>query len=212
MKKDTLKNLGSIAFNYAVIALLGAISLVLILPFFPFFVGSIGYFAHQKEDRSLGLVFKTIKENWNQVLIYSISCLILFAASLFAIYFSSKEGTAATYVLLVAGYLLLTLTLVFFLNAPIIMLRMKVNFKELIFDSFTLLFGHWYYSLILLLAAGLSIYVGTLSIFALLLVPFFLSLVDEKLNAQNFLALKAKALKVSEEELKTGEKNQGFDC
>ena len=71
------KKIGDIVFDYVIISLLLTISLLLLIPFIPMYVGVNYYFSKSSEDRSLKDIFICIKNNFGIICKFTVLELIL---------------------------------------------------------------------------------------------------------------------------------------
>jgi hypothetical protein len=141
MNKQLL-TIGNIIFDYLIITLIGILSLLLIVPFIPIYVGIIGYFVMDRDDRDLKGLFLTIKSNIKIISLYTIFILILTIIPILNILLINKTDIFLfETIFLGINYVVLILDLIFVINGPIIIIKMNVNFKQLLFNSFMLIFG-----------------------------------------------------------------------
>ncbi len=203
MNEKFLK-IGNVIFNYFVISFLLTISLILIIPFIPMYIGVISYFSKKSDERSLLDIFITIKENFKIISIFTIFELVFISIAIGDIlYFSNLENSYT--VLIVIGYVVLCFLLLFFINSSAIIINMNVTIKQLLFNCITLIFGKPLYSIALYIFYFLSITGMVNFIYIIPFVLFFLALINEKINDKNFKILKAKQLNKSIDELETKE-------
>lgn len=195
---------GNVIFNYLVILFLLTISLILVIPFIPMYIGVNGYFSKKNDERALLDIFITIKDNIKIISIFTIFELVFVSVAIGDIlYFSSLENSNT--VLIVIGYVVLCFLLLFFMNSSVIIINMNVTIKQLLFNCITLIFGKPLYSIILYIFNILLITGMVNFMYIIPFVLFFLAFINEKVNDKNFKILKAKQLKKSIDELETKE-------
>lgn len=193
---------GEYVLEILVVSLLMAVSAVLVLPFVPMTVGVIGFFKTDKNTRRFKDIFTTIGSNIGIIILYTLFELVIIVFSVLNIYFFNTHPEDTNYFILAISCITLIIGIIYLINGPFIIVNMKVNFLQLLYNGFMLIFGGLWRSLIaLVIAAGIVAlvmfypYVLPLTLYA---VPFVLS----KLLTENFYHLKAKALKVSVYQLK----------
>lgn len=196
--------IGNVIFNYLVISFLLTISLILIIPFIPMYIGVTYYFSKKSDERSLLDIFITIKENLKIISIFTFFELVFISIAIGDILYFSSLGNGYT-ILIVIGYVVLCFLLLFFMNSSTIIINMNVTIKQLLFNCITLIFGKPLYSIVLYIFYILSITVMVNFIYIIPFVLFFLVLINEKVNDKNFKILKAKQLNKSIDELETKE-------
>lgn len=185
-----------------VVTLLLAASALLVVPFIPMLVGVAGFFRSKKNVRRFKDIFTTIGANFGIIILYTIFELIIIVFSVLNIYFFNTHPENSNYFIFVVCCVALVVGLVYLINGPIIIVNMKVNFRQLLYNGLKLLAGGILRSLLSVVIVGGVValilfypYVIPLTLYA---VPFVLT----KLLTENFYALKAKALKVSVYQLK----------
>lgn len=186
-------------FDYLVIDLLLILSIALILPFPSIFVGVIHYFEREREDRRLGDIFAIYKGNWSILIKFSIYIIIAYIASIADIVFLRRPEIGYV-VINIIGYTILILATITLINGPMLILHMNVNFKQLLFNSYMLIFGKWWLFLItFIIYTGIAL----LCIFFPYVTPIFpviLAMLTSYSTRVNFQILKKKVL------IKRGEK------
>ncbi|MDE7453823.1 MAG: hypothetical protein K2N22_05380 [Clostridia bacterium] len=196
---------GEYAFEFIVITLLLALSAVLVIPFVPMTVGVVGYFRQNIHSRRFKDIFTTIGANWKILIFYTIFQLILIIFPVLNIYFFSTHPESMnflTYFVLAVSCVALLVGVIYLITAPVIIVNMKVNVRQLIYNGIMLLFGGLWRSLLSLACVGgiialvmLYPYPVPLTLYA---APYLISV----LMTENFYRLKAKSLGVSVYELK----------
>lgn len=195
-----IRVLGNLFFDYVIITLLLTISFVLVIPFIPVYIGVNEYFLEHYEDRKLKNIFTSIKANFSIIIKFTIFELI---ALIFAIgniiFFNTGERSNDLITLL--SYVILIFSLVCFINAPIIIIKMKVTLKQLLFNCFALIFGKWYLSILLIVLAG-GVIIGCCYLpYITPFVLYFIALLGSTINLRLLNILKAKSMKLSVEEI-----------
>ena len=142
-----LMKIGTVIFDYLAITVLLTLALVLVFPF-PFIVTGVHhYFLYRVDDRRLANIFNIIGENWKILLKFSLLWgIILILSVLEIVYFNSVWPghdflTVICYVLVI--FCIITIT-----NAPMIIIRMRVTLRQLLFNCLTLIYGCWWFLLI----------------------------------------------------------------
>lgn len=193
---------GDYAFEFLVITLLLALSAVLIIPFVPMLVGVTGYFKTDINTRRFKDIFTSIGKNRIILIFYTIFQLVIIVFPVLNIYFFNTHPENTNYFVLAVSCIALFIGIIYLVTSPTVIVNMRVNFFQLLYNGIMLIFGGFLRSLIAVACtAGVVAlilfypYVVPLTLYAL---PFLIS----KLMAENFLKLKAKALKTSVFELK----------
>lgn len=200
--------LGDYIFEYLVISILLIASFILILPFPAIFVGCVAYFRRRSNERLLKDIFIAIKDNFKIIIIYSILILIMFIFSALNIYYFNTNVDDINYFILIASYIVLFIAIIIFVHSPIIILNMQVTLFQLIFNCFALMLGGLLGSALLIaLSIGFVFLLATAPYLAILL-AYFIPLIVVKLISNNFYVLKARALKITVQELKEKEKKE----
>lgn len=205
-----LRWIGDIIFEYFVITMILILSVCLVLPCIPVFVGVIAYLRLDVNTRTFRDFWMGIKENIKILIPYSIFEILILGFSILNIYFFLTHPEQNQIVILILSYLALFIGIVFFIHAPIIILTMKVNFRQLLFNSLMLIFGGIIRSI---LTISLMIGIGFIAVYLphlLFFLPYFIALVISKMIFPNFYVLKARALKTTPQELINQEKNDDY--
>ena len=180
-------------FDYLVIDLLLILSIALIFPFPSIFVGVVHYFERSRDDRRLGDIFAVYKDNWSILIKFSLYIVIAYAAAIADIVFLRRPEVGYI-VINIIGYTVLILATITLINGPMLILHMNLNFKQLLFNSYMLIFGKWWLFLIIII-----IYAGVvvLCIFFPYVSPIFpviLAAIASYSTRVNFRVLKEKAM------------------
>ena len=180
-------------FDFLVIDLLLILSIALVFPFPSIFVGVVHYFERSWDDRRLGDIFAIYKDNWSILIKFSLYIVIAYAASIADIVFLRRPEVGYIVVNII-GYTVLILATITLINGPMLILHMNLNFKQLLFNSYMLIFGKWWLFLItIIIYAGVVV----LCIFFPYLSPIFpviLAALASYSTRVNFQVLKKKAL------------------
>lgn len=193
---------GDYAFEFLVVTVLLALSAVLIIPFIPMLVGVAGYFKTDINTRRFKDIFTAIGRNWKILIFYTVFQLVIVIFPVLNIYFFNTHPENTNYFVLAVSCVALFIGIVYLVTAPTVIINMNVNLRQLLYNGVMLIFGGLLRSIIsALCVAGIVAlilfypYVVPLTLYA---VPLAIS----KLMAENFIKLKAKALKTSVFELK----------
>ncbi len=181
-----LRLLGDVIFEYLIITLILILSICLVIPFIPVFVGVIAYLR-------LDINTRTLRD-----------------FSILNLYFFLTHPEKNQMIVLILSYIALFIGIVFFIHAPIIILTMKVNFRQLMYNSIMLIFGGIFRSILTIVlligVAFIAIYLPHLLFF----LPYFIAFVIAKMIYPNFYVLKARALKTTPQELLNQEQQDAY--
>ena len=201
---------GTFIFDYLVITILLSISLVLVFPFPFILTGVHKYLCFKFEERRLAVIFETIKENWKILLKFSLFWGVLTGLAVWEVVLFNV-GKFDSIPMTVVCYVILVLSVVMITNAPMLIVRMNLTLKQLLFNCITVIYGCWY---LCLLAYILTIgYIIGVSFF-LYIAPvgiFFLVWYDNFATRKAIKVLKAKALKIKVEEVEEIENKKVSD-
>ena len=202
MTMKTFRLIGDYAFEFFVVTLLLALSAVLIIPFVPVLTGVTGYFKTDINSRRFKDIFTTIGKNRKILIFYTLFQLIIIVFPVLNIYFFNTHPANTNYFVLAVSCIALFVGVIYLVTGPTVIVNMRVNLRQLLYNGIMLVFGGPVRSLIAIACvAG----VVALIIFYPYVVPLTLyavPLLISKLMAENFLKLKAKALNTSVFELK----------
>ena len=198
----TFRLIGDYAFEFFVVTLLLALSAVLIIPFVPVLTGVTGYFKTDINTRRFKDIFTTIGKNRKILIFYTLFQLIIIVFPVLNIYFFNTHPANTNYFVLAVSCIALFVGVIYLVTGPTVIVNMRVNLRQLLYNGIMLVFGGPVRSLIAIACvAG----VVALIIFYPYVVPLTLypvPLLISKLMAENFIKLKAKALNTSVFELK----------
>lgn len=200
-----LKIIGEYILEFIIVIVLSLLSILTIIGFVPMVVGLTGYFSNKKNVRLFKDIFRTIKENWKIIIPYTIFQLIILIVPTLNIYFFNTHPESLNPFILAISYVVLVIGLIYLVTSSTIIVNMNVTFTQLLKNGIMLLFGNPIRSLIALaVMAGLVlsiIYFPYITIPLLYVVPWVVTI----LLKENFLKLKARALKTNVCELKIKE-------
>ena len=164
--------------------------------------GVTGYFKTDINSRRFKDIFTTIGKNRKILIFYTLFQLIIIVFPVLNIYFFNTHPANTNYFVLAVSCIALFVGVIYLVTGPTVIVNMRVNLRQLLYNGIMLVFGGPVRSLIAIACvAGVVAliifypYVVPLTLYA---VPFLIS----KLMAENFLKLKAKALNTSVFELK----------
>ena len=165
-------------FDYFVISLILFISLLLILPFTTMFGLVVSYFATPRDSRSLKAMWTTFRTNYQNYLQYGLFTTLMIGMPILSIRIFTIPPTIFTQIFIFLSWTLLFLGLLFLLFAPIVIIRMRVTFRQLLQNSFVLIIRGHITSLLLVMIAGGVLVVGLY--YPLVLIPslYFVVLID----------------------------------
>ena len=205
-----LQLFGEYAFEFIVITLLLALSAVLVIPFIPMLVGVCGYFRQNINCRRFKDIFTAIGANWKILIFYTIFQLIIIIFPVLNIYFFTAHPENMNYFVLVVSCVALVVGAMYLVTAPTIIVNMKVNVRQLIYNGIMLLFGGLWRSLVSLACVGGIIALILLYPYAVPVTLYVAPYVITVLMTENFYRLKAKSLGVSVYELKASLKEDDY--
>lgn len=196
-----LKVFGDLLFEYLIISILLSLSLVLVLPFVPVFVGVIYYFKYPSGERMLKDIFKGIKLNFKILIPYTILEVLLVIGSGLNIFYFQRHNPNDNIVILVISYIGIIVGMILLVNGPMIILNMKVTFIQLLFNSVALVFGGISNSIMLFIGAFGYLVLISFYPFMIPVGLYFLAIGSNYITKRNFTTLKAKKLNITVEEL-----------
>lgn len=197
-----LRIVGDYALEFLVVTLLLALSALLVVPFIPMVVGVTGFFSNNIDTRRFKDIFTTIGKNWKILIFYTLFQLIIIVFPVLNIYFFNTHPQNINYFVLAISCIALVVGVMFFVTSPTIIINMRLTLRQLFYNGIMLLFGGLWRSAISIACVAGAV---ALLLFYPYVVPatlYFISLIISKLMKENFLKLKAKALKTSVFELK----------
>ena len=204
---EGFRKIGTWIFDFFVITILLTLSLALVFPFPFILTGVHNYFLYKFEDRRLANIFNILKPNWKILLKFSIFWGVVVVLSVFEIVYFNLVGIRLDFLTGVC-YVLLILSVVFITDAPIIILRMNVTLRQLLFNCITLIYGCWWFLLIsFIISIGYFVafayfpYIGGAGL-------YFLALVANLASRKAIKKLMAKAKKVKPEEIEEPENKE----
>lgn len=196
-----LKIFGDYLFEYLIISILLILSFALIIPFIPMLIGVVSYFRRKFDARMLKDIFVPIKDNIKIIIKFTFLELILVIVSGLNIYYINTNPESMNHIVLLLSYVGLILALLFIVHAPVIILNMNVNLKQLIFNSVVLIFGgikNSLYTIALLLVFIISIAYVPYMLFMLI---YFIPIILQRFPYNNLIKFKAIKLGKTVEEL-----------
>lgn len=203
-----LVKLGEYLLEIVIVIALSVVSLLSVILYIPLFVGLTGFFSRKKSERLFKDIFKTIKENIKIIFPYTIFQLLFIIFPVLNIYFFNTHPEAINKIMLALNYIALVIGGMYIVSAPTIIVNMNVTFTQLLRNGIMLLFGSPLRSLVALaivVGVGASvIYFPYIVILLLYIAPLAITIIMR----DNFLILKAKALKTSVYEIKKQEKDE----
>ena len=174
--------------------MLVSVSIALVIPFPAILVGVSGYFKTDIHERRIKDIFKHIKENWVIIIKYSLFILLLSVFSIFNIYFYNTNLESINEVIYVISYLLLFFLGLSIITSPTIIINMNVTLKQLIFNSFTLIFGSIKNTLISIAIFALLVLAILFFPYIVILMFYFVIYINSTLMKENLEKLKKKVL------------------
>ena len=197
-----LRIVGDYAMEFLVITLLVALSAFTILPFIPMLVGVTGFFGNEMGMRRFKDIFVTIGRNWKILILYTLFQLVIIVFPVLNIYFFNTHPENINYFVLAVCYIALFVGAVFLATAPTVIVNMKVNLRQLLYNGIMMIFGSLWRSIVaILLIAGIVALILFYP-YALPLTLYVVPMITAKLMKENFYRLKAKATGTTVDELK----------
>ncbi len=157
---EQITKIAKIILDFVIITLLMAISFALVLPFCFMFVGVVGYFSKNPEERTLKTIFQSIGENIKILWRFAFIVTLLLGVSIFDIAFLSLPAGWIQSTILWVSWSMLVVGMFLLMAAPAVIIRMRVTFKELIINSLILLVSGTWKTLLLAILFGAACYVG----------------------------------------------------
>lgn len=199
--------IGTVVFDFIVITILLTLSLMLVFPFPFILTGVYNYFLYRIDDRRLANIFNIIGENWRILLKFSLVWGAALILSVLEIVYFNSIWPGNDFLTLLC-YVLLILCIILVTNMPMIVIRMKVTFSQLLFNCITLIYGCWWFLLIAYIV--IIGYCVAFSYFPYISGAglYFLALIGNLASRRAIRKLMAKAKKVPISEIKEPENMQ----
>ena len=186
-----LRIFGDYLFEYFVITLLLVLSFVLIIPFIPIFIGVVSYFRRKIDDRMFKDIFKPIKDNFKIIILFTIFELILLIFSALNIYYMNTNPEQMSTFMLFISYVGLIIGAYLLIHSPVVILDMKVNFRQLLFNSIFLIMGGFKNTLLCIVCVLAYVFIGIAMPYLMILGIYFIPFVISKFTSKNIIQLKA---------------------
>lgn len=177
-------------FDYLAITFIGMVSLLLVVPFFPIYIGIIGYFLTNQEDRELKTIFRVIKTNARLLIPYSLLLLLIGALSALNLLYALKHPSLIGKISLPIHVIALGFGFILFINGPAIIYYMQVSFKQLLFNSIVLFFHRLYDSFALFFMFGAYGFLSLKSPLVFLFGFYFVNMIIARLSQKNIMSLR----------------------
>ena len=200
-----LRIFGEYVMEFLIITVLVILSAATVVLFIPVLVGLNGYFKNNKNVRLYRDIFSVIKENYKILIPFTIFELLIIVFPILNIYYLNTHVDKMNYVLLAFSYVALVIGAIYLTTAPTIIVNMKVNFLQLLYNGFMLLFGSLIRSLIALALVGGVIAIILLYPYVIVATFYIIPFLVTRLMLENFYVLKARVLKTTVYELKKQE-------
>lgn len=201
---------GEVLFEYFVVTLLLVLSLALVIPFIPIFIGLVAYFRYGRDYRMFRDIFKAIRDNFAIILKFTILELLMFVFSLLNLYFFVTHYQAQYIFIIAVSSIALFIAVVLLVNAPVVIVNMKVSLRGLLNNSFMMIFGGAARAIMCLLITIAIIVVGVYVPYIAPFILFFMPLINAKMMMKNLNFLKARALKTTVAELQKQEADDHY--
>lgn len=206
-----LRVFGDYVAEFFIITILLALSALFVLPFVPMIVGVTGFFQRDINGRRFKDIFTTIGKNYKILIFYTLFQIIAIVLPVMNIYYFNTNPEKTNYFFLSVNCVMLLIGLIYLVTAPTIIVKMNVNFFQLLYNGLMLIFGGLIRSLLAVsLLAGvvaMIIYYPYPIPLTLYAIPYLTSI----LMKENFYILKAKILNTSVYELKKQENSDEIE-
>ena len=196
-----LQVIGEYLFEFMVITVLMCFAIAFVIPFPAVLVGVTGYFKTDIHERRMKDIFKHIKDNGVIIIKYSLFILLLLIFSIFNIFFYNNNPESINEVIYVVSYLLLFFSILCIITSPTIIINMNVNLKQLIFNSFTLIFGSIKNTLIAIIVMAVLVLAVLFFPYVVMLMFYFILYINATLMKENLANLKKKVQGNNEKEI-----------
>lgn len=160
--------IGNYIFDYIILSLVLFTAGILVLPLYIGVVMIIAFF----ENDQYKLMFKVVKENIKPLLVLSVIELFLGLMAILST-FMQDTGVLGIFNVLVLVFIISIMTLLI-VYPPMILLKMRVSFKELMSNTIYLTLMYFKQTLFMFLLSGIMIYMSIYAIWGLLLVVPYL--------------------------------------
>jgi uncharacterized membrane protein YesL len=156
---------GTICYDYVMTTLFLIVAGFLIVPFYAIYVGVVGFY---DRDRSYGALWKTIRENVKPIAILTVVLLLIMVSA----YGLNLIGLDRFFVQASLGILAILVWLMF-TYVPIIIIRMRTTWSELIYNALSMMFNNWKTTIFLIM---LFIALTYVFIYELILILFLIEM------------------------------------
>ncbi|HHU28005.1 TPA: hypothetical protein GXZ54_02470 [bacterium] len=189
---DKIIKYGSLVFDYIMITIIFIASLILVLPFISVYIGIIGYFEKPLWERELLDIFRTIRSNFKIILKVNFLVVVMLVASLLNLNYFKEPNGIFEIIIMGASWIILIVAFIILIFSPIIIIKMNVNLKQVVFNSFALIMGGLFNYLLLIALCYLYIYFSTKFLLVLILGVYFVTYSIHYLSSANINNLKFK--------------------
>jgi len=188
MKPKTIYEIGEHIFDYCVLSFLLNISLYILIPFIPIYMGVVSYVLD--EDKSLRKIFKYIKENIKVIVSISIFLLLIFVVFYINVFVLQPQYSLLHYFFQVLSYILLFIGIVVFVYSSTIIYYMNVTAKQAILNSLLLVLYNPFKAIVIIGVVIGFIYIGTHSIIFIILGQYMVIFAISKMIKTTILSIK----------------------
>lgn len=159
-------------FDFIVVSILLSFSCLTLLPLVFVFGGVVHFYSIPYVDRRLKNIFVYIKNNWKILLKLEILMLVMWIFPVLTLYVL-KTSIPGYAVMMFLSYMVLFLSLIPFANGPVLIDKMNLNLKQLAINSYLMIMGSPFYSLISIASVTLVIFLAVqINVFLIFLLPF----------------------------------------
>ena len=190
MKSNKLITLGNSVFDYIIVSILLILSFITVIPFVAILVGIVAYFITNTNERSLFIIFITIRKNIQMIFKVTVLYVIVLGAIVLNLYVIESTVRIIDIIVTSISYIGLFILLNVIVNGPIIILKMNVSLRELVVNCFYLIFGDIKNYVLIIVTIFIFIYGITYSYLLLIFGIYFVILLIAKLTFINFIKLK----------------------
>jgi hypothetical protein len=191
-RNEKLISAGTAVFDYIIITMLLFVSLMLVIPFVPVYVGVARYLAKSNNERTLRIIFETIKQNIRILFQFSLLFTVLITSIILNLFVLDDSAIVIAKLMEWISYIGLFILLHIIINAPMIIIEMKVTLRELVVNSIHMVFVSFKEYLVLFIIVLIWLYSISISYLSLVFGIYFVVLIIAKTTNKNIKKIKEK--------------------
>lgn len=142
MKKGSFDTIGNILFDYIILTVLFAGSLVLVVPLLPLIIGFQNYAECDLHSRKLTMIFTHIRDHRSMIIRWTMMILVMIFFSISNIIWLSTPYPILDSVVRGFSYVVLLIALTLIIHSPTVLKNMDVTFKQWIRNSMMLILSN----------------------------------------------------------------------